>query len=421
MFSNDRQAQAKYIKELFGMISLLLLAWILWSFLLLSCRADCLSGKGFCFDDSETQSLLTSDEEDDAASTFENDQEDCLDQRSIVTNAAVLTTCDKSETGNDASVDRNGSNRCLCIMAFCCSDEVAPMKRRLKLIRIAFLLFGILSAICGALVFPKTYSPMINAAETTSHHLKDVQFIVATIKRALKVIHQTADAAQHIHNDLDAVLDGLCPGMPPYDLAQELGVDPRDVVLLLERGYAEFTESSGNAMAQVDDSTTKIDALIRNVETGIQEAQDRMWIFPLLVLCTTILTVVSLLAVFWVMIQESFPSTHHALSQISFEHIMAWAILPLLVFLTFALWILTSAFSIGAVVVTDICLPSPDDSIHSILLSQGMDVESFLGKAISSYTSVSPVVRIHVESLIERQFSRCFLLHVGRDVMWMIQ
>jgi hypothetical protein len=403
MFSNDRQAQAKYIKELVGMISLLLLAWILWSFLLLSCRANCVSGKGFCFDDSETQSLLTSDEEDDdAASTF--------DEHSIVTNAAVLTTCDKSETGNDAAVDRNGSNRSLRIMAF-----------RRRFIRIAFLLFGILSAICGALVFSKTYSPVINAAETTSHHLEDVQFIVATIARTMKVIHQTADAAQQIHNDLDAVLDGLCPGMPPDDLAQELGVDPRDVVLLLERGYAEFTESSGSAMAKVDDSTTRIDALLRDVEAGIQEVQDRMWILPLLVLCTTILTVVSLLAVFWVMIQESFPSTHNASSQISFEHIMAWAILPLFVFLTFALWILASAFSIGAVVVTDICLPSPDASIHSILLSQGMDMESFLGKSISSYTSVSPVVRILVKSFIELQLTRCFLLHVIRDVMWMIQ
>lgn len=382
MFSDeDRQAQAQYIKELCGMISIISLTWIVWSFLLLSCHADCASGKGKDYFDDHSD---TSNEEDnDDSSQFETDS---INNETIATNAAVLTN------SNSSTVDENFSYRCFSIFSCCCSNQLANRRRRRYIIRAFFALFGLLSAISGALILPKTYSPIINAAETTSHHLEDVQLILSKIQRLLKVVDQTADATLQINAELKDVLPGLCPGLPQSEFVWELGVDPVEIGLVLERGYQDFYTSAGDTIAQVHESTTDIDALIRNVEFGIQSVQDEMWILPLLTIGMTILTCVCLLAVFWAILQERFPSTcYHALSQDRFEQVLAYFILPLFAFLITVIWILLSALAIGAVVVSDICLPSPNSSIHSIISSRGMDMESFLGQSISSYVSVSRI------------------------------
>eukprot|EP00980_Cylindrotheca_fusiformis_P027003 scaffold18384_cov109-Cylindrotheca_fusiformis.AAC.1 len=373
---DDRQAQVQYIKELFGMIFTIFLVGIVWTFLLLSCRADCFEKKTKNHDDDNARN--------DQENNDRNDDDDDNLSNMAVNGAMATTTTTPKEKSN-------------CY-------RTSPKCRRMMIIRILFIFFGLLLVVSSALFHTKTYSPIVNATDSITYHLLvDVRFVMSKIEKVLKVVHQTLEAVQEIQNDLEMINvplpppEGLllCPDLSAEELANELEVDPQEFVLFLDRSVEGFEDVAGDVMVQLQDSTTEINDIIWNVESVIQLSQDQLWVLPLLTLSATILTTVTLLAVVWAMIQEQRPvSFYYAMSQIRFEQFLGWIILPIFALLTLSLWVVGSAFWLGAIAMSDICLPSPAVTIDYILQESrrgagiDMDSTSIVGQSISTYMSV---------------------------------
>jgi hypothetical protein len=404
MLSDDRSSHAKYIKGMFGLATFYFIVWLLWSFLILGCRhqnAGCLSGQAFprsslptVYSSSEAgnQDVIGEEGSTDEALHVKsnqstdsfNDSEYRLDENSVITDGTLDL---KIHAGHvDMACDVPDP---VCYVRCCCPSDAQAVRRRKIGTRIVFVFFGSLVIACTILFITGGYFPMIDATETFSQLLGEGFLIVHRIQWALKVVRKTSAATNHIHQTLVSSLDRLCPNIPVDMLGSVLGVDPRTATLYVERGYSYFLDSVEDKLPLIDSGTNEIDQIIGQVDHRIQQTQENLWVVPVVILCVAIITIVWLLQIFWIMMQEYSQFTYDELAQIRQEQILVWLILPFFVLLTFLLWIIAIGVSIGAIAVTDICLPSPDTSIQIVLQTRNVGMESFLGKSITSYTRVS--------------------------------
>lgn len=358
MLTDDHEGQATYVKEVLGVATILFTIWLVWSCLLLICRgANCVSADMCCSHPTSKSSAPTTRSNDESLNgELEAESGDSLEATDDDDSRG--TSCDSNPNANMDNVQPTSG---------CHSFAKTIGKHWHLILRFLFLLASTALLSSSVLVLDKASFPVISVLETTDHLIEEAQHIVATTHRAIRVIQDTTSASAKIEGQLRLDLIDLCPDLPHFYLVHELGVDPYDFVLFLDRGHSEFSAFFESSADRALEATAKAELQLQSARDAIQVGQDWIWILSLLMLCMTIFTLVFLFSVFWAIVQEQFDKWYYALQQKQWENMMAWAIVPLFAILSAVVWAAAIFLSTGTIIVTDVCLPTPDESILFVL------------------------------------------------------
>ncbi|CAJ1956047.1 unnamed protein product [Cylindrotheca closterium] len=367
MLTDNQEAQAQFIKEVLGVATILFSIWLSWSCLLLIFRgANCVSEKLYF----PQQTSHTSD------STIESTDESSDGNKETDDSSGL--SCDSSP---DSQVEDAHPSTSYC------QSFIKFIGNYWHLIFRTLFAIACMASVCSSvLVFGLTSFPAVSVLESTDHLIEETQLIVTTTQRAMKVIQETSIFTTQIEAKMRSELIGLCPGLPHFYLAHKLGVDPFEFTMFLDRGnedFATFFQFSGTL-----DAAGKVETQLQVAIDGIQAGQDWIWVLSLLMLCVTTLTLVFLFSMFWAILQEQLDKWHYAEQQGQWENMMSWCIVPLFAIITLMVWVAAISLSIGAIVVTDVCLPTPDESVLFVLRNMDDSVMNpMLLDAASAYVT----------------------------------
>ncbi|KAL3934264.1 MAG: hypothetical protein SGBAC_009977 [Bacillariaceae sp.] len=354
MFTDDHEAQAQYIKELLGVATILFSIWLFWSCFLLMCRGtNCISEEWCCPLPTLLSSAATTvSSVNDAFSDEDNKEKD--DDESGAS----------EESSSDSQMDKNDDEP----PTSCCHSCFKIINNHWHLILRTVFAIACMTSICSSvLVFGLTTFPTVSVFETTDHLMEETQLIVTTTQRAIKLSQEVSTAAIQIETKMKSELIGLCPGLPHFYLVHELGVDPYDFVLFLDRTNEEFSTLVQDSATRALDATVTAEMRLQDARDAIQLGQDWIWILSLLMLCLATLTLTFLLSMFWAIFQEQFDKWYYSGQQQQWENMMSWCIVPVFATITAVIWAAAISLSIGAIVITDVCLPTPDESVLFVL------------------------------------------------------
>lgn len=406
MFTNDHDGQAEYIKGILGVATILFSIWLVWSCLLLMFRgANC--------------DLCCTNQTSNSSKSTTGSTDESLNEEQAMESTNSCSDDESSVFSFDSSQNR-------------CTDNVQPpsgfqsfaksiRKHAHWILRFGLLISSLALISSSVLVLGKASFPAISAMETTDHLMEEAQLVFTTTQRAIRVIQETSNVTTLLEAKLKQDLIGLCPDLPHFYLVHELGVDPYDFVLFLHHGNRDFSnifDSSANrALASIGNAVGQL----QTARDGIQVVQDWIWILPLLMLCMSIFTLVFIFSVFWAMLQERLDNWYYADQQEQWEKTVSWAVVPVFAILAAVVWAAAIALSTGAIVVTDICLPTPDENI--LFLLRTMDdavVTPRVLDAASAYMTVSCLRKSSIAEINRMNRIDTFLVHIHRVAFTMI-
>ena len=193
----------------------------------------------------------------------------------------------------------------------------------------------------------------------------------------------------------------LCPNVPPDFFQSQLGVDPQGIVTFFEEEYGSFLELVEENSEMADDVTEQVSSALDTVSNTIESTQEYLWVMPLMIACSMILTTLSVTGVLVVMYMEDKTDvgaleTWARLRRL--ERFLAWVVLPLTLLWTLAAWTLVVVFSIGTVVSADVCIANgtPDATVQYVLQGLQLDRSSTTFEVITAYTGVSSRKKVNV-------------------------
>ena len=177
----------------------------------------------------------------------------------------------------------------------------------------------------------------------------------------------------------------ICPRIDPAQIEAELGIDLRQMVLLLESDYRGLSE-------EVNRNVTTVGKLIDDIETGmydfenyVNRVESLLWIVPGFLFAVSLFAAISMLGVLLAWKEKS--------GRV-FQRAMTYGILPTLIVLSIACWVIVLCTSFGAMVSFDMCTAgdgpgSPDEAIQQILSSHNLGQNDTVFKLLNAYTNVS--------------------------------
>lgn len=177
----------------------------------------------------------------------------------------------------------------------------------------------------------------------------------------------------------------ICPRIDTAELEATLGIDLRQMVSLIESDYRGLSE-------EVNRNVTTVGKLIDDIETGMYDFEnyvDRveglLWIVPGFLFAVSLFAAISMLGVLLAWKEKS--------GRV-FQRAMTYVILPTLIVLSIACWVIVLCTSFGAMVSFDMCTAgdgpgSPDETIQQILSSHNLGQNDTVFKLVNAYTNVS--------------------------------
>jgi hypothetical protein len=368
-FSSDREAQENYAEGLIGLGSFLLSFAFLWYVVLLVLKlkgheAGCAAGRAFGTEASTSTKSLS--ETDDS------------NQDNVSAESSVVKYDDRELDSNPPDDDNERSG--------CCSDHSLHLRQRQYRTRLAYFFFAFLSLVCSFLLLTSTYQPLEDATDNASRVAVEGEMIVDSIESVIQAVESAALIADDIMVTISLNFTELCPDVAPEYFGNELGVDPRDAVLFLDREYDNFLDFARENMVMVQEVASQARGVLGYVDDSIQTTEDRLWALPFLIAFIIVLTVISTSGVFVAMCREpldSEPTTSFI------ERFLAWGILPAMIIWTLLGWTLVICFCFGTVIASDVCVSGggPDATIQTILEVQRIDPTTT--ELITAYTGVS--------------------------------
>jgi hypothetical protein len=205
------------------------------------------------------------------------------------------------------------------------------------------------------------------------------------IKTSLNTIESAATSADEIVKETPIDLDVLCPQIDPAQIKVELGIDLNEMVSLLESEYQGLSQ-------EVNRNVSTVGKLIDDIETGLYDFEDSvnhveslMWIVPGFLFAVSLLAAISMLGVLLAWKEKS--------GRV-FQRAMTYVILPTLIVVSIACWVVVLCTSVGAMVSSDMCTAgngpgSPDETIQQILSTHNLGQNDTVFKLLNAYTNVS--------------------------------
>lgn len=317
-------------------------------------------------------------------------------------------------------VQRNAEDEMNNTRCWFCSDHPFRVQVRRRRTRFAFALFGLLSLVsCGLLLTGGAYEPLRSASFKALEATDDGVLVLDEIRYHMNTLRDSSWVAQDvIENNLPLDLSVICPDIPPQQFSTSFGVDTQDVILFIEAEFDNFVTLALENIDQVNEASNNVRSVLVEVNRTIHEVEDRMWLFPFLVSCISILTIIQLYAVaratWWKTlarndgnssllmgagggggsIRSLTSSSTSSKSKSCFRRSISWIVIPLLLLLIVIGWGLTIGLAFSTVITSDICTTgdssegTPEQTIRQILKRQGYAENSTEFERVTSYTEV---------------------------------
>ena len=208
-----------------------------------------------------------------------------------------------------------------------------------------------------------------------------IQGIVDEVELSLKTITALSTDAIELINTVPTDLEAICPLVNISDFKSTIGVDLTEIVETIISQQYNLEEEIASRISIKQSYMDGIQEQLSTVETFADEFENFFWILPGLLLTIIGLTVTSVAGVIlaW-----------KGKSGSRFQRSLSYGVLPLLILLAIACWVLVMLFAMSTMVGTDICLSgsfdgSPDQTIQEILSSVGNETEGTLYHFASTY------------------------------------
>jgi len=201
--------------------------------------------------------------------------------------------------------------------------------------------------------------------------------------------------AVELVNAVPTDLDTVCPLVNSSDLESAIGVDINEIIqTVIQQQYA-LEENIASKMPSRRDFADGMGLVLSTMEIYINESKKYVWILPGLLLTVIGLTVTVSAGVILAWKEKS---------SIRLQKVLSYVVLPLLILVATASWIVMILFSLGSMGGSDICLSSslvgsPDQTIQEIVSVIGNETKGSLYEFASTYVNdcyaSDPATEIH--------------------------
>ncbi|KAG7375000.1 hypothetical protein IV203_014095 [Nitzschia inconspicua] len=260
-----------------------------------------------------------------------------------------------NKSGNsNSSSSSSGSMR-----QTCCSGNPKQVAARKFRTRFFYGLFALISLICCALLMTQMYYPLEDSATTTAQVVQDSQQVVSEIDAILTVLRDTATVVQSIYDSTPLNYQRLCPNFSVDNFATAFGFDPQSVIDTIATEYSSHINGAVDLINDAQAISDTVDRILSDVDTSLQSTEDYLWIVPLLI-CFSMLVTFALVGLMCAVAYKEY-TTHGGNSTEKaprIENLFGWTFLPLQIIVVIVAWGLVIAFCFGTSVTTDTCIPT---------------------------------------------------------------
>ncbi|KAG7348815.1 hypothetical protein IV203_011412 [Nitzschia inconspicua] len=268
----------------------------------------------------------------------------------------VLYSIPKNNNNNN---NKSGNSSSGSMRQTCCSGNPKQVSARKFRTRFFYGLFALISLICCALLMTKMYYPLEDSATTTAQVVQDSQQVVSEIDAILAILRDTATVVQSIYDSTPLSYQRLCPNFSVDNFATVFGFDPQSVIDTIATEYSSHINGAVDLINDAQAISDTVDRILSDVDTSLQNTEDYLWIVPLLI-CFSMLVTFALVGLMCAVTYKEY-TTHGGNSTEKaprIENLFGWTFLPLQVIVVIVAWGLVIAFCFGTSVTTDTCIPT---------------------------------------------------------------
>ena len=190
----------------------------------------------------------------------------------------------------------------------------------------------------------------------------------------------SADAIEKI-DSVPTDLNEVCPLVKVKDLKEKIGVDISDIVNTIINQQDSLEAEIAAQLSTQQSHVNGIEDQLSTIEAYADKYENYLLILPSLLLLIIGLTIASMAGVIMAWKRKS---------SSQFQRLLSYCVLPLLLLVAIACWVLVMGFALTTMVGTDMCLSSsfngsPDQTIQDILSTTGNGTVGSLQHFASTY------------------------------------
>lgn len=414
--------QQSYRSGIIFVMCLVAAIWFIWTLILLYFKCNgkyvgCAAGKAF----EPMQSMKTADEEDDIPNDDIDSEPSSISGASASFEEGMVTLEDtqpqqsKDEGDEGASYEEGGASFHSAVQfgsAYDGEDEYTlqeyqqqqrqPQKSdkglnhddsstladtrpspRARRTRLCFLLFSLVTLACVPCVIIFTFKPLIAAQEESDIYVAESRDIIENVNIVIDEILEINSNSSVILDNLPMNLTTICPNVTMEELESELAINLGSMVDLVASNYMEIASKVVREISDIRAALRYYEDSVELVESTYDALAPTFWVVPTILFTLSAITAAAASGVLMAWKEQSTRG---------FQRLLSLTILPTLISLSLACWVIAIVSGAASAVGTDACLSgssfvSPSETLSEILLAENLEVSSPVYKYVSDYTT----------------------------------
>jgi hypothetical protein len=207
--------------------------------------------------------------------------------------------------------------------------------------------------------------------------------VIETAEDAVSVISSASSKTVEVLGNMTFDFNTICPGITDEELQVTVGVELEDLVDLYMANYTFLSTDVSRNITQVRDFLDYTESVILSAENVLQTTGQYLWVIPTILIASAALTLLALSGVFLAWRRDF---------NITVQHFFSYGMLPLMVLLSLACWVMAIGGAVASAMSADACLSgsqsgSPTDTMEGILAAYDMGSSTPLYQFINAYAT----------------------------------
>eukprot|EP00339_Tiarina_fusa_P000642 CAMPEP_0116998862 /NCGR_PEP_ID=MMETSP0472-20121206/1785_1 /TAXON_ID=693140 ORGANISM="Tiarina fusus, Strain LIS" /NCGR_SAMPLE_ID=MMETSP0472 /ASSEMBLY_ACC=CAM_ASM_000603 /LENGTH=923 /DNA_ID=CAMNT_0004698141 /DNA_START=148 /DNA_END=2919 /DNA_ORIENTATION=+ len=410
VFSTDKDLQHEYVDGLLVAANIFFMIFCAWAFILVVLKVKgkevgCASGRAFHTEKIDEDMQSTDSSESYFSSSVDNDSSKggIIELERERSTDKILDSHSSFEDERDGSEGSHGSQEYGSQDGWLSVGEIQsrvnPRERRT---RFCFLVFALVSLLCVPLVLIFSFGPIKEAARASDDLLLIVHDSIGQVSASLDTIDGVAASASTLVEDLPVDAVHICPLVKKENFESELGINLNDLLDTVSLRFEDVDAYVTEILVVVETVVTRVSDGAIAFEESVDTTEQILWIVPAVLFAVSMLVAIAALGVLLAWKNKS---------GARIQAVLSYGVLPLLILVSTACWIITIAAAFGTMTSSDFCTSgsrtgSPDATIQEILATFDNGQNDTVHQFINAYTNrcigPDPVVEIdEIEIMVQ--------------------